>query len=319
MIESKNDKVNIYIQPTTYLGDVAVGVCFKASLNACVLGALNGLCNCTCLPPGSEEACAAYALYLAVADKLCGNPLAAKNSKVGRVDVGYHNGCLVFTWKMKGTVSHVRKALGMAVSALKPGSLYSLYGHCMRRLNGKVKKEHFNDAAKKLLAGINQGVVCCVIGKIKLGKTNADAKTKVDDMAQKINNKLSPGKIGTPQAENKEHGSCDHSSLTELKVSGWQAYVVKDYIKSKARGVEPLMTNNSVLVPMKESSYNSLKKRIKKQVGVFVNQKYSKLGSECGPVLAYLALASSSLSCTDAKKLCGVKSSDIVSALNSNL
>lgn len=319
MFESKKGKVNVCVKTTNFLGDVAICLCFKLELNGCVMNRLKGAGHCDCLSKGCAEACAAYALYLAVADKLCGNPLAAKNSKVGRVDVGYHNGHLFFTWKMKGVVSHVRKALGVAVSALKPGSLYSLYSHCMRNVGGKANKEHFNNAANKIINGLNQGVDCCIVGKINMGKTASDSNTKVSDMAEKINKKLNPGSAGSPRSEYDDGKKCDHKTMTELNVSGWKAYVVRDYIMSKARGVEPLMCNKSLLVPMKSSSYEALKNRIKKQVDTFVNQKYSKLGEECGPVLAYLAIANSCLSCADSKQLCRVKSSEVINAIKSNI
>jgi len=318
-MESSKGKVNVYVQPTTSLGDVAVSICFKVDLNSCVMNKLNSSGCCDCLPSDSEVACAAYALYLAVYDKLCGNPLAAKNSKVGRVSVGHHNSHLFFTWNMKGIVSHVRKALGIAISAMKPGSLFSLYGHCMRKLGGKVKKEHFNNAANKLISGINQGVECCIVGKINMGKSTSDSKGKIDDMADKINNKLAPGSSNSPSSDYKDTTDCEHSDYTELKVNGWHAFVVSDYIRSKARGVEPIMCNKSLLIPVKPSNYESLKTKLKKQVSVFVDQKYKKLGDECGPVLAYLAISNSSLSCADVKKLCKVKPSEISQAISTNL
>lgn len=314
MLESTVGKVSVSVQPTTFLGDVAVSVCFKADVAGCVMGKLNGThAKCSALPKGTDAACAAYALYLAVQDKMCGNPLAAKNSKVGKVSVGAHNGHVFFSWNMKGTVSHVRKAVSLCMSVLKPGSLYSLYSHCIKRVGGKPNKEHFNHAAHVLIAGLNAGVSCCIIGKVKIDQA------KVKDIATKTSKKLSPGTAATPQTENKATVPCDMSNVTELKVSGWQAYVTKDYIMSKARGVEPFICEKSVVVPMKSSSYDSLKKRLKKNVDLFVKQKYAKLGDECGSILAYLALSNASLSCDDAKKLCKAKVSDIKSAINSSL
>jgi len=319
MVKVKQGKVSLFVNSVNILGDVAVSICFNANLKGCVLSRLNGSGNCDCLPEGTEDACAAYALYLAVEDKLCGNPLATKQSKVGKVQVGQHNGCLFFTWNMKGTVSHVRKSISMAISALKPGSLYSLYGHCMRKLGVKLVREHFNSAANKLLSGINQGIDCCIIGKIKLGKTAEEEKKKASDMLQKISNKLSPGSVATPRVESKEGSACDHKNTTELKVSGWQASVVKDYIMSKARGVEPIICNKSLLIPMKESTYEVVKAKWKNQLSLFVQQKYKKLGNECGPVLAYLAVSNAALSCEDAEKLCNASAATIESAIRNNL
>ena len=321
-MESSKGNINVYVHPTNSLGDVAVGICFKVDLNSCVMNRLNNHRCCDCIPSGSEVSCAAYALYLAVYDKLCGNPLAVKNSKVGRVSVGYNNSHLFFTWNMKGIVSHVRKALGMAMSAMKPSGLFSLYGHCMRKIGGKVKKEHFNSAVNKLINGIKQGVECCVVGKINMGKSTSESKNKVDDMANKINNKLDPGSTSSSSSSSSEYKDvtdCDHSDYTELKVNGWHAFVVSDYIRSKARGLEPIICNKNVLVPVKPSNYESLKTKLKKQVSSFVDQKYKKLGDECGPVLAYLAVSNSNLSCADAKKLCKVKLPEISQTINNNL
>ena len=319
-MEASNKKVKLFVQPTKNLGDVAVMVCFKANVDECSLCQLYKGSSCGCLNKLTPAAAVLFSLYLAAEDKLCGNPLATKNSRVGRVDLGYANGHATLSWKMKGVVSHVRKAVSLCVSALKPGSLYSLYGHSMRALGGKVKREHFNAAAKKQLSDLNQGVDVIVVGKVKIDKA------KANDTVKKIAVKLNPGDVkGTSaeykdtSAEYKETTPCDKEFDVKLKVSGWKAFLTYDYITSKARGVRPVMRSNALLIPMKQASYAALKKKLTKQVADFVKQKYAKLGDECGPVLAYQAIGNGCVSYKDVKDLCKLSVGKVGAAIKEGL
>ena len=144
---------------------------------------LNGSWYCDCLPSGAEEACAFYALYLNVRKALCGDPSAMKASKIADVSCGASNGHAFMSWQVKGTGSAVRKSLGIAVRALKPGSVYSAYQHCIRQIGGKPNRDNFNWAANEVLSAAKRGVMCGVIGKIKLGGANKTPKKMPTQMA----------------------------------------------------------------------------------------------------------------------------------------
>jgi len=296
MIEAKKGKVNLYVQHTKLAGDAAVCICFNMNINGCCLNRLVNGWSCDGYPSGSEEACVAYALYLNVNNLLCGDPVAMKASKVGSVKCGAHNSHFFISWKVKGTVSAVRKSLGIALKGLVPGKLYSAYSHCIRSIGGKVNRAAYNWAAQEILSAINSGVHCGVVGSVKVDKS------KVDKMVDVVAKKLNPGKVATPKTKPSEHKSCDHTGA-EIKVSGWAAYVVKDYIMSKARGVVPLICNKSLIVPIKESSWNALSDKLKKQAADHVKARYAKVGPELGKVMAYLAIANGAVSCADVKAL----------------
>jgi hypothetical protein len=298
MIEAKKGNVNIYIQSTKLAGDVAVCICFDMNINSCCLNRLNcGWSYCDCNPSGIEEACVVYATYLNVNNLLCGDPVAMKSTKVGSTRCGSHNGHFFISWKVKGTVSAVRKSLGIALKGLVPSKLYSTYTHCARSVGCKVDRATFNWAADEVLKAIKSGVQCGVVGNIK-----AD-KEKVEKIVQIISKKLNPGTSATPKTKPSGHTQCDHKNVVDVKVSGWAAYVVKDYIMSKAKGVVPLICNKSLMIMMKQNSWDSLSSKLKIQSSDHIKARYGKVGPELGNVMAYLAISSGSVSCVDVKPL----------------
>ena len=70
---------------------------------------------------------------------------------------------------------------------------------------------------------------------------------------------------------------------------------------------------------MKNDRYNKMSARLKKQAKTYTTQKYKKLKGNCGPLLAYTAISSASLSCGDAKKLFNTSAGDISSGLVGSL
>jgi hypothetical protein len=315
-MEQSAGKVSVCVIPTKLVGDVAVSLSFKMDLEGCALCCLTGCMRCACeggVPVGADEAAAAYALYLHVSNALCGDPVAAQKSKVGAVCCGSHNGAFVMSWKMKGVLSHVRKALGIAIKNLTPGKLFGTYANCMRAAGHRPNKEAFNEAAHQLVAGINAGVDCCVVGAIK---TDAEKlKATVDVLKSKVN----PGTAGTPRAANKSAVKCTHDSNVEVKVSGWAAFVLSDVVRSQMKGVVPAMCNKSVIIPMKASSWESAAAKLKSKSSDYIKLKYGKLKDSMGDVLAYLAASNAALSCADLKKLSKVKEADVISSLKAGL
>lgn len=337
MIEAKKKNVSIFIQPTKLTGDVAVCLSMNLKVNGCCINKLYSGLSCKSHPSGLELSNVAYAMYLNVNHLLCGDPLAMKSSKVGNTVCGSHNGMFFISWKVKGTISAVRKSLGIALKGLTPGKLYSSYQQINRSLNltpkyeevdGEIEevvgsapnREEFNWAAQEIISSIkNNGVCCGVVGNINLGKTASEHGKKVDEMLDVLVKKLNPGEVSGKKTKPQDGKSCNHDEAV-IKVSGWSAYLLKDYIMAKARGVVPVICDKEIIVPVKKSSWDSLSSKLKAAASDYVKLRYSKVGKELGNVMAYLAISNGSVSCVDVKSLLkGVTTEQVTSAIKSAL
>jgi len=302
MHEVKKGKVSLFIHRTKVAGDAAICLSLNLKVNSCCLNRLCNSWSCDKHPTGEELVCAAYAMYLNVNNLLSGDPVAMKSSKVGSTKCGSHNNRFFITWKVKGTVSAVRKSIGIALKGLVPGKLYSTYQQVVRSIGCKPNRAHFNYVAQEIMSAINSGVSCGVVGNVNLGKTSSDQKNKMNKMINVLVKKLKPGEVKTPKSKPLNGEKCDHQAVM-LKVKGWAAYAVKDYVMSKAKGVVPLICNDCVMINMKSHNWESLRKKLKKSVTDHIKSRYGKVGSELGPVMAYLAIANSDVSCVDLKSL----------------
>jgi len=297
MIESKKGGLSLSVESTKLVGDVAVGVCFALDCDGCTFHKLCGSSNCSpdCHPKGAEEAVIGYALYAAVRQVLCGDPLAVSKTKVGAVECVIHNGMVGINWKVKGTGSAVRKSIGMALKVLDPSKMYPAYSRCIKQLNVSLNKEHFMYVADEAAKAIKSNVQISVVGNIKLDKP------KLEAMLEVLVKKHDPNSPKGPKSKPSGHVECDHSRHTELKVSGWSSAVLADYIRSKVKGLEPMLCNKSMLLPIKPAQWDTLATKLKKDVKDFAKLKYAKVGDGLPAVFGYLALSSGQLCASDVK------------------
>lgn len=347
MLEGKKKGLSIFVERTPLVGDVAVCLSFKAKVNTCALNKLKGpgvsCCNLVqvlegqndcpehAFPQGSEEACLCYALYLTVNNALCGDPLATARSKVGAVHCCSHDGYFCISYTTKGTASAVRKSLGIALRNLGPGKVFSVYAHCVRSLGGKPKREYFNYVADEITKSIDNEVSCGLIGNIRIvdkevkqenGSTKKlSAKEQLENMLDVLVNKLNPGSVKGSKQKPADHTECDHSNVTELKVSGWGAFAVRDYVSAKVKGLSAVVGSKSVIVSVKPKQWETLASKLKKYTKDYVANKYAKVGDELPAIMGYLMLTTGSVCCGDARDVIKnkVKSSEVEKAINSAL
>jgi hypothetical protein len=306
MLEAKGKHVSLWIHPTNLLNDVVVAMSFKMTLKGCAMVKLCQGCDCCC--GSQDEACVAKAIVANIFSALCGTPVATQKSKVAHLEYGAHNNSLVVSWKMKGVVSHIRKALGIALKSLNPAKLYSSYDLCMKQLNAKPKKEHFNHVVNEFIKNMKDGVCCAVVGNVKANKE------VVESVVDVLDSKLMLTDAATPRTAPPNETECKSEHCT-IKVAGWAAFVVQDFICDRLKGLSVCLCNNCVSVPIKESTWASLSQKLKKAVPVVVDQKYKKLGDHLGCVLAYQALANGCIGCPDAKALLKVDASAVSKVL----
>lgn len=329
MLEGKAGGLSVYIAPTKLVGNVAVSMCFPMKVNGCALAKMGaGGQDCgsvcysddgkeafPCFPTGTEEAAVCYSLYLMVNQVLCGDPLAISRSKVSSVTCCGHNGFFSINWNVKGTVSAVRKSVGLALKVLNPAKMYPVYSRIIREAGGVPKKESFAYVANEAASAVKSSLLVGIVGNI-----NAD-KEKLDGMLEVLKKKHSVAAVEGTKTKPSEHTECDHSNHTEVKTSGWASAVLSDYLRFKVRGLNPSLCDKHLLLPMKQSMYDTLAKKVKDGVKAYVAAKYTKLGDDLGVVFGYMTLSSGMLCACDVKTMVNAKvnASAVESAITKSL
>jgi hypothetical protein len=322
MIEAKNGNVFLFAERTASVGDVAVCICVKTSLSSCALHKLNGNCHCCAhFVNGSEESALCFSMYLLVKDALSGSPLAVEKSKVGDVRCGYSNGSFYISWNVKGTGSAVRKSLGMAFKQLSPAKLFPVYSQCIKLLGGKAHKEEFLYVADKLTKEINSGLHCGIVGNIRLTKVDSNKKEvpalDLRDMLSVLVKKLSPAVVSGSKKSPNDHEKCEHGDTAEVKVSGWQSFVLSEYIKSKAKGCSVIACDKHLWVNMPQSKWDTLSAKLKDSAKDYAERIYGHVKKDLPALIGYFALTSGNLGCHDVYSM--LKSNLTVNAVGNAL
>lgn len=239
---------------------------------------------------GAEGSSLGYALFEAIRDKFIGSPLELSKSRVSRVDCDSINGKFIITWNTQGSISMIRKTIGLALSTLDPAKLYSKYAENIKLLGGKNDRDVFNYCANEMLTAIKKIVKISVVGKIKIDMP------KMKDLITKVDKKM-PKPTTIPKGTKPDKHADELCNYPHIKVSGIAAVVVADYIRSKSGGMGVDVYTGRVVVYNKSwtTKQSSLKKadRIKD----YVRQKYEKLGKDFACVLAYMAITQGYAEC----------------------
>jgi hypothetical protein len=266
-------------------------------------------------PSGAEESCLCYVLYLVVRNMLCGDPLATMRSKVGSVNCGANDGCFFITWTVKGNGSAVRKSLGMAIKSLNPGKLFADYSRCVRDAGGKPKREHFNHVAHELAQSLKDQITCGVVGTIRL------EKDKLEDIVETVAKKVQVAAVAGSKQKPNEHVECDHGEMTEVKIDGWQAFVAREYINAKVKGISSMLGNKQLILSAKPKQWDVIVPKLKRLVKDYVKAKYARVGDELQALLGYKSIASADICSMDVRDMIKNKitSSEVEKAINSAL
>ena len=319
MIESKKGGLTLFLKTTKLVGDVAVGVCFSLACNGCAFNRLcgNSECSSNCFPVGTEEAALGISLAQAVRQVLCGDPAAVAKSKVASVECVAHNGMLGINWKVKGTGSAIRKSIGLVLKTLEPAKMFPAYSRCIKQLGGSVNKEAFMYVADAAARAIKSGLTVGVVGN---ASKNID-KDALDSMLEILSKKHNTALPNGTKSKPSDHTACEHTSMTEIKISGWTSAVFADFVRNKVKGLNPMVCDKYLLLNIKSSQWSTLAAKLKKAVKDYAATKYGKVGDNLPAVFGYLSLASGQLCAYDVKSAISNKlsTSSIESALTSNL
>ena len=256
---------------------------------------------------GAEESALGYALFESIRDKFIGSPLELSRSRVSRVDCDSLNGKFLISWNTQGSLSMLRKTVGLALSALDPAKLYSKYAENMKLLGGKTDRDVFNYIAGEMISAIKNSVKVVVVGKIKVDSA------KLKDLLGKVDKKQ-PKMTTIPKGTKpQKHAECP-CDYPHVNASGISAVVVADYIKSKSGGMGVDVFDGKVIVYNK--SWDTKKKSLKgDRAKDYVKQKYEKLKGDFACVLAYLAITQGYADCCTISQI--IKSKPTASSMNS--
>lgn len=239
---------------------------------------------------GSEQAALAYALYITVRDKMVGSPLEMSRSRVSRINYDAQEGKFMLSWNTQGSVSMLRKTIGLALSVMNPHKLYSKYAINCKNLGCKADRDVFNHVANAMADSIKKGIKIAVVGRIKVDNT------KVKDILQKVEKKL-PKLTNIKGTKPPIYDKFVHE-FPVIKVSGIAAAAVADYIRSQGMGTT--FIGNELIIYNK--SFTTKKSTLKKtdRVKNYVRQKYEKLGTNFSCIFAYLCITQMYCTCCSA-------------------
>ena len=302
MLSTSKGPINLWACPTKAVPDTAVVISFDFSVNGCVLRDLcAGGCACACYPKGTEESVLAFSLLTHINEVLSGDPAAFAKSKVATVRGVGHNGMFALSWNTKGTVSGVRKSIGIALKNLAPQKLFPIYSRVMKECEaraghkGSASREVFTAVAADMISNM-KNINIGIIGNIKLDKDS------LADMLDVLVNKYEVPQISGDKEKPSGHKDCEHSGV-DVAISGWQSFVFADFLKSKLRGLSVTICNKSLELGIKKSQWDTQASNLKPKVAEFVKLKYGKIKEGLGEIVAYIAVTNGELCGPDAKTM----------------
>lgn len=303
MFQSKKGNVTLRVRQFKKVQDVAVSINFPVSnINGVTLVNCCKSARYRCVDDGSHVAAVLYGVCETVKYKLCGSAMESKASRVTNVRCCANNGKFFINWNMKGSLSQVRGALGKALSVIKPSRMANHYNSIMSRLGISKNKESFNWAVDHVIKGIKSGVTCDILGKTA-GKYTQD---KVDDAVATIEKKLAPGEAKTPKNVSTDNVPCP-DDVTELKVSGWKAYLTKQYLESFSGMNQLIVADKKLILDMNPSKYSKKKITFVSKASAFAGKMVKKLDpkneGKLSKYLAYHGMSSGNMSGSDAVSL----------------
>jgi len=250
---------------------------------------------------GSEKASLAYAFYIAVRDKMVGSPLEISRSRVSRINFDSQEGKFMLSWNTQGSVSMLRKTIGLAIAAMNPHKLYSKYAVNCKNLGCSADRDIFNHVANEMADAIKKSVKIVAVGRIKVDSA------KIKDLLQKVDKKM-PNLSTEKGTKPPPHDKFVHEFPT-IKASGITSAVVEDYIRSQGMGTTSM--GDEIIIYNK--SFATKKTTLKKadRIKNYVRQKYEKLGSDFPCIFAYLCITQMYCTCCSAAAIIKTKPSPV--------
>jgi hypothetical protein len=302
-MEVKNKQLSICAGVCKKVADIAVCLCIPYSGCWCCLQKMkhNNPCD-ESMHKGSEHSALAFAMFECIRDRFIGSPLETMKSRVSQVKCNLQNNQLVISWNTQGSMSSLRKTIGLALMCMAPHKLYSKYAENMKLIGGKANRGEFSTCANEMISGIKKEICVSVIGKININTA------KLKGIADAVMRKLP--KLELISAKNTEKIPSRESCVTlypVVKTSGIAAIAIADYIRNKSGGMAVAVDSNKVIVYNKlwETKRKALKSNAK--IKDYVEKKYVKLGDHFYLIFAYSAITQCLAECHTIYKLIKTK------------
>lgn len=317
-MESKKNAVLLTVSKCRKMPDIAVVLGVKYEANHASVQKLkdafsfDNLQSNNCLYTGAEYSALAYSIFMLIKNKMVGSPLELSRSKVSNIDCNVIGKKFLITWNTQGSISALRKTIGLALSSMNPHKLFSAYSVNIKNLGGKVDREVFNMVANKFASSIKESIKIAVVGKINV------EKPKLDEMLSKVISKLPKLSMEKSVKSPVKHEEFKHS-FPSIKASGITAAVVADYLKSQKYSLSVL--GDEIIIY--DNKFTSKQKSLSdaNRVKTFVKQKYEKLGDDLSCIFAYLCITQSLCDCCAASSIAKskVKPNDMISYIKKSL
>lgn len=269
--------IKLDVIPFTKAHNLSVSMTIPFRCSPECLGMLSENSPCDKLYTGAEASALAFALYSSIKDKLMGSPLEVARCKVDHVVCRAHGGEFVISWNTQGSISMLRKTIGVALKFLRPSSLYTKYTYNIRMLGGKPDRSEFSYLVNSMIDGM-KSIHFVAIGKIK----DDDVKAILATAANKYekSDKESGGKA--PE----KHHEYERANVLDC-TSGANSIIVHDYISHQGFGIKV----NGKLLYIYAGNWGSKQTslRDKTRVTTYVSSKYKKLDKLACLFLAYSA------------------------------
>jgi hypothetical protein len=295
-MEVTQKNVSLIVGASKKLPDIAIILGFFFKAHQPCIDALR--CNTT--PPsvcdGAESACIAWALFELVQEKLVGTPLEISKTRVSAVRCNALNGKTVLSWNTQGSLSMMRKTIGVVLSCLTPHKLYSRYAENCRLIGCKIDRSVFNKLANDMSASITKSVKIAVCGKIKI------TAPKLKDLLSKVMTKMPKQTLVKSTSSTPKHADCKNE-WPLVKSSGIEAVLVADYISAKSGGMSVRVVDGGVIVYNQTWATKGKALGKAKRIGDYTRQKYEKLKGEFAPILAYMAITRNFAECCTVTKI----------------
>jgi hypothetical protein len=218
---------------------------------------------------------------------MIGSPLEASKSKVSSFRCEQQKSNFIISWNTQGSMTTLRKTIGLALSCLAPSKLYSKYVENIKMLGGKPDRAEFGYVANEMQVGINKEVSFSVVGKI-----NIDG-TKLKKVIGSVVKKLASSSMVPKKDTNAPSGVKHEEQYSINAKSATDAIITADYLRSKGFNVNVMGDK----IKIHDASWVSKKKTIKKGISDFVKRKHDKLKGESSCLLAYMTIVNGSGDC----------------------
>lgn len=283
------DNIHIKVEPTKAVSQACVLVGIAIKLDPSVMLSLK---QGTLYPFNSSEVdntIVAFCAYQNVYKELAGNSQVASANKVSSVNVGYDNGEFLISAVCDRTLSSVRKTAGLIVKNLKFSTTYSPYKAYCSTLNIKPDTAGFAYAVNLLNKSVNSNINISVTGKVSIKD-----KTKVEDMAVPISNKLKDlqNKDGSKQRVASNESGCHDNFVKVILPTGLDRAIAKDYLDSFL--MKTVAVDGIIILPAKFETM--LEKLNDQEKFKRFADKLDRLGDNLAGVLSYTASIDCSLS-----------------------